>query len=306
MTSISKKIFIILIICVSCSQNNNPMNFVRSFLFGCENVKSDKKVIPNEPLPISEQLPTQSLEDVKKILKETLEEVPIKDPHSNIHINLNLLNNQPSQNVNFKIDFFNPDYYKNFYKKSKDKINTSFSAIYKWAKNNKKKTFCYSLIFIHFTIQMRLIYLTYKLLNNVCWSQWQKHKQVEQLYQIPQSQFSQMLLNDIQTNYTAIKNPTDFVTPLVNFMYDSDKELKYLNQYILIIDWLKKCKISFIFWYKKELLDQAPERLKRLTFMKNNFLAWLVDFKLNQNQKTELFKKFPKLKLIKGKENEIQ
>lgn len=224
----------------------------------------------------------EQLEGIKEILKNS--------PPGTIN-NFNIQSNQENQHVNFTIfgfDFLNPEHYRSLYEKTKNNAQIGYSNLINWIQNNKKKATFYSLSIIYLLIEAKLFYLVYLLNHPNLWSNWNENKTLEELYQIPQTRFSKTLLSDIQQQYTVLNNPTDFVTPLTKFMHDIDFELKMLNQYLYITSLLETCYVKKLFWFDKKLLKKAPDRVKRLNYIKHTFLGWLADYKLNQTQKNNL------------------
>lgn len=139
----------------------------------------------------------------------------------------------------------------------------------------------------YITAQTTLIYLYKKLNQDNCWSNWKKHLDLEDLYQIPQNEFAQSLLNDIQKKYITINNPTDFISPLINFMQSIEQEQKQITLYKTLVKSLHKIYIGrWFFFYGDKLYRNIEIREKRLNFIKNNFLSWLANFKISTSSQS--------------------
>jgi hypothetical protein len=191
--------------------------------------------------------------------------------NNQVHINL----------TSFKI--FDPEFYKLFAHTSAERITQVSRSLLDWLIQNKIRATAYAVGATYCTLQCYLRYLTFCLTRNNCWSNWQSQKTLEQLYTITQSNFAHLLITDIQRQYTTIDNPTDFVTPLIAFMHDTEREYKQLAHYIQIVDLHTKLYIDKVCLHNAHLFAGAPERMQRLSFMKNTFLSWLADYKLNQS-----------------------
>lgn len=278
MNKIFKKFLYISIVCLFIISDNHAM-----FLFG--NPKPRRVVPAVQTATGNDQL----TRDIKSMLDSSLQQ----NKSNTVCVNVQQLTDQHNFHI-VGFDLLGKNV-KDIFDQSTEKTKQHFSSFTQWFKNNPLAIGIFSLIISYASLQSYLFYLTAQLSNNNCWSKWQQEKTIDQMYQIGQSQFSQSLLGDIQKVYTTVSNPTDFVTPLIAFMHDTDKETIGLNRYQKIIDTLKKLKLDKIFLYDSKIFQDTPNRLQKLSYMKNTFLAWLADYKMSQTQKLTLTKSCPKI-----------
>lgn len=119
------------------------------------------------------------------------------------------------------------------------------------------------------------------------WCNWKPEIEFNKLLAIPQKDLSVELINAIQKKYSDPQNPTNFVTPMVNFVNDTNEEIKNIQDYVKIAKILKKLKTTYVFPVNDEKINLAQEKINKLTYLKNIFTQWSVDFKqqqLNVNQ----------------------
>lgn len=128
--------------------------------------------------------------------------------------------------------------------------------------------------------QATILYLRQVLANPQWWSQWHRTKAMTELYSLPQKTLAKQLLSDIQHTYTRLSNPLDFTTPLVSFVRDLEAEIKYLNLYKSLVKNIELCKLNKVIWFDSKLLEETPERLNRLAYIKSTFFTWLIDHKI--------------------------
>jgi len=115
------------------------------------------------------------------------------------------------------------------------------------------------------------------------WSCWPHNIDFQKLIQTPPDEIQKQLLIEIQIRYMKIDSPTDFVTPLVKFMNDIEKEKKNLIFYQKLYETLSKFYLSWIFPMNKTMFLTIKEKLERLSFIRDIFLKWAAHYKINQN-----------------------
>lgn len=166
--------------------------------------------------------------------------------------------------------------YRTLLSKGQNNINLGFQSLTEYIMQHKKRVFYVACIGAYVTIQLALISIKQNLRTMQCWSTWEKNIHFEQ--------FPQKLLNEIQHYYCNVSNPADFVAPLICFMEDIEHEKYYLQKYVQLISWLEDFYIHKFFLHDTKLYQTATERIQRLTSMKQSFIAWLSDFKIQQVQ----------------------
>lgn len=115
------------------------------------------------------------------------------------------------------------------------------------------------------------------------WAAFKAELSFTDLIQIPHQELAQELLKEIQRRYTKAQNLTDFITPLIAFMNDIDKEIKKTKNYIWLYTWLQRLRIAPILPFNIKRYSQAPIKLQRLLHLKNIFLTWAAEFKIGNN-----------------------
>lgn len=139
------------------------------------------------------------------------------------------------------------------------------------------------------TIASSYAYLMYKIhvikahiSNAQNWSAWKQDIPLENLLSIPQEQLTQELIAAIQSHYTNPQNPTDFLTPIINFTKDVSQELELLTQYHSFISWNMQFSLQKIVPFSDSMLTQLTERKQRITYLRTLFNGWLAHYKLDQ------------------------
>ncbi|MDZ4150085.1 hypothetical protein [Methylicorpusculum sp.] len=120
------------------------------------------------------------------------------------------------------------------------------------------------------------------------WSSWKRAIPLTTLHETPQQEITRELLMEIQKRYTQIDKPTEFMLPLIHFLHDVDTELKNLRYYDSMNSWLTKARASYVVPFDLQRFNTTRERLARLAFVKNLFLTWAADYKLEHNKSTLL------------------
>lgn len=279
MIKIFKKFLYISLVCLSIVHDNRAMQ-----LFG-----TPKRRVAPVAQPSADAGNEQFKRDIQRMIETSLP----KEKSNVVCVNMQQLTDQHNFHI-VGFDLIGKNV-KDIFNQSTEQANRQFMSFTQWFKNNPFSIGIFGLAFSYISLQSYLFYLTAQLSNNNCWSKWQQEKTVEQMYQIAQSQFSQVLLGDIQKVYTTVSNPTDFVTPLIAFMHDTEKETVQLNRYQKIINMLNKIRLDKLFLYDSKIFQDTPNRLQKLSYMKNTFLAWLADYKMSQTQKLTLTKSCPKI-----------
>lgn len=270
-----KKIIITLILLIS---NNLNSEFFDIFFPSESNNKDIQKNIDlNDNSSLLKLV--NELSNCVKDLTEKLNKIEFKifnincqkgSELSNI-INNENLNNLKNQNSSYQ-------YVGDIKKYTKE----SFNSIIGWIKNNKIRSMLISFTSIYVTLNLNLIFLTYKLSRDNNWSNWQINKNIEEFYTIPQNIFAKDLLKDINRSYIKFDNIKDNITPISKFIIDIHKEISYLNTYKKIVDFLISAKLDKIFLYNKKIYIESEKKLNRLMYIKNIFLSWLIENKLSQ------------------------
>lgn len=121
------------------------------------------------------------------------------------------------------------------------------------------------------------------------WALWKQHIPLSQLLEIPQEDLSNELILEIQRRYTSREKPTDFISSLITFMRDIEKEIELVKYFINLESWLRSFRIARLFPINSRRFSQASDRLNRLTYIKNTFLTWAAYYKMNQNRRYPIY-----------------
>ena len=110
------------------------------------------------------------------------------------------------------------------------------------------------------------------------WCNWKHPLTFSQILQTPRKELVEELLNDIQTRYQNIKNPTDYVFPMNTFLKELQKEQRRLKRYQKTMKILKKTTCIRIF-FVKDLSPLIESRLEKLTYLNSLFFDWSQSFR---------------------------
>lgn len=122
--------------------------------------------------------------------------------------------------------------------------------------------------------------------NPHSWSAWKQDLSFDNLLRIPQDKLTIELMAAIQKNYIVPNNPTDFITPLVNFSKDIMQEQALLSQYHSYIEWSTRYSLQKAIPFSDTLLSQLMERKQRVIYLNTLFQSWLTQYKLEQITKS--------------------
>lgn len=117
-------------------------------------------------------------------------------------------------------------------------------------------------------IQAYLWYISFKL-SSCNWSGWRQGTPLEELFGLTQSELAKELLRSIELLYA------DNTTPILLFFKQAEEELRLLKQYQAFTEYLQKTSLSKLFFYNTNLLHSLRDRIQRLQFIKNSFIASL-------------------------------
>jgi hypothetical protein len=116
------------------------------------------------------------------------------------------------------------------------------------------------------------------------WASWHNEITAEQLMAINHKELAKELILEIQRRYSNPKNPTDFISPLIAFIQAIDKEILLLKKYITYYTWVQKLHLQGILPIQQKLLNKADDSYKKIMHVKNIFLSWAADYKINHNK----------------------
>ena len=143
-----------------------------------------------------------------------------------------------------------------------------------WGKLHKKKIVLYSAGTSYVLISCLIIQGNIFMRKSTIWSVWKKQLSMEELFAIPHDQLGKELVHAIQQRHVNVQNPTDHITPLVQFVQAVDQEMKILNRYLILATGIRRCRLTRIFPTNNKRIEQAQELKQRLGFVKHTFISW--------------------------------
>lgn len=118
------------------------------------------------------------------------------------------------------------------------------------------------------------------------WAAWHSETPLDLLVSYPQLDLAKELILEIQRRYSNAKNPTDFISPLITFVKTIDEEIATVKQYSEVYRWAKQCYLHTIFPINQKQFNLLEEKHKKLVYLKNIFLSWAAEYKINHNKRT--------------------
>lgn len=132
----------------------------------------------------------------------------------------------------------------------------------------------------------RILEVNNLLNSKEAWCNWKNDTEFVNLLTTDINEISTELNNEIQKKYTDPANPTNMIFPMVNFINKAEAEIKLLQNYIKTCEWINFLGLKKIFPHINEANNyKAKEKINKLTYLKNIFSQWSVEFKQNQLKK---------------------
>jgi hypothetical protein len=142
-----------------------------------------------------------------------------------------------------------------------------------------------SLLLSSYIYACHLIVKANKYLENMdTWASWRQDIPHELLVTIPQQELAKDLLLEVQRKYSNPQNPTDFLSPLITFIHAIDDEILMMQRITTAYTWTKKLHLDYILPINEKLFCKTEEKLKKLSYLKQVFLAWAAEYKVNHNK----------------------
>ena len=165
----------------------------------------------------------------------------------------------------------------------KDNIRkTDFFDRYKWHALGATVLACYS------TLCYLIVSGNAYLGRNDIWSSWRQELPLDQLLAIPQTQFAQELLQEIQRRYNDPSSLIDLAKPLAVFIQTIEKEEEQIKSYQFYYSWLSYLYFLKIVPFSKQRFLQIPQRLQRIAYYKNVFYTWAAQYQLEHAARCEI------------------
>ena len=130
------------------------------------------------------------------------------------------------------------------------------------------------------------------------WASWRMDTPVDLLIAIPQPELGKELILEIQRRYSNVQNPTDFISPLITFIQTIDVEIVRIKQYALVYQWIKKLHLQNVFPLNQKQFNMLDEKYNKLIYLKNTFLSWVAEYKINHNKNKRSMPEYKKTPAI--------
>lgn len=117
------------------------------------------------------------------------------------------------------------------------------------------------------------------------WSSWRSDTPLEYLITIPQQELAKELILEVQRRYSNPQNPTDFITPLITFIQAIENELKIIRKYNRLYHCTTILHVQKMLPFNQKQFKSLNEKYRKLIHIKNIFLSWATEYKINHNKK---------------------
>ncbi len=121
--------------------------------------------------------------------------------------------------------------------------------------------------------------------SNDTWSSWKKDKKIEELQRSPLQPLRNELIHDIQIDHVSSPDPINASAPLAEFMKRIESEINRINGYLKISTILQRTRLLLIFPTNSATIELAHKKLKRAQFIKQLFVSWAAEYKMQHNLK---------------------
>jgi len=116
--------------------------------------------------------------------------------------------------------------------------------------------------------------------KNDLWSSWHQELPLDQLLAIPQQQFAQELVHEIQRRYNEPASLTDLIQPLTKFMKAIEDEEEQIRWYHAAYSWISYLYLDHLIPFAKQRFNSAAQRLQRISYFKNVFQTWVAQYQM--------------------------
>lgn len=134
-----------------------------------------------------------------------------------------------------------------------------------------------------------LWYTLYTIQNNITdthtWSAWKHDCTLESLLALPPETLSEELINTIQNRYINDENPTDFISPLIQFAQDIKKEQENLTAYETTLQRYQKLYLYKLITIPEDLITTIKTKKQRVIYLHTLFQSWITRYKMERSIK---------------------
>lgn len=163
---------------------------------------------------------------------------------------------------------------------SSKKIKSIASQLYNRFYENRNVVSLVGTVSLYCIIELIVLQAHYKFKNQDTWANWKRGVTLQQLLERPQKNLTQDLLTDIQKRYINPQNPTDEISPLVQFINETTQEKKTLSRYQLLLRPITHFKLSRFFPLSQNIAEDVERRKERLAFVIRLFSSWAAEQKV--------------------------
>ncbi|MFC1845567.1 hypothetical protein ACFLX2_00390 [Candidatus Dependentiae bacterium] len=112
------------------------------------------------------------------------------------------------------------------------------------------------------------------------WSTWRTELSNQDLAFIPQEKLALDLMAEIQRRHVTIDKPTDFLSPVAQFMQAAKKEISQLERYDRLYRWTSKIYLSPLLPFNRKKFASAQQKIERLLYLQHCAATWLAQYKM--------------------------
>lgn len=116
------------------------------------------------------------------------------------------------------------------------------------------------------------------------WASWKNSISYDALTMTSQEDLARELVLEIQRRYSSIENPTDFILPLISFIHSIDQEIETTQKLATAYTWFCRLHIQNLVPINEKLYQNIQNLHKKLIYLKNIFLSWAAEYKINHNK----------------------
>lgn len=155
------------------------------------------------------------------------------------------------------------------------RCNNFFKQLLSLCWNNKKMTLGISVATGYLVVLAALEYQKLLLKTQCFWAHWNIWGPSDDLTDLPANQLAEDLYMAIQQHYGSKECAYGFLSPVMYFLKDIERECTYINRLCVMCSWMKRSHISFLFPSQHAACANAEQMKKKLSYMKEVLLAWM-------------------------------
>lgn len=135
---------------------------------------------------------------------------------------------------------------------------------------------------VSYLITLSSLYRAQYVCDNQCkWAFWHDELSPKQLQQVPAQDVAKALFATIANVYQKERESGDFLTPILCFSSDLERELAWHNHFLSMHRWLNKTYLGILFPQQKTAIINIMEQRERLIVLRLIFVTWLHSYTNN-------------------------